>query len=815
MAYDQRKADAFNTAIANGASEDEAFAIAGISDADVYDYVIGQNGSVQEFRFGFGATPVQQQSAALSQAGLDDNVPTVLSEAQADAINQNVPGINDAQAGSVWDPNKGTVTTSWGDPAPEPVGNGLLQTDTEDNTVFTGQEPEFVSDTSDIFDATDPNNTITSEETITQTGGTEITGGEQTVRTANTYKLTPAGEELDNKIAALNEARKAKITSLRNDGVNLRDAINNPEVQELTNAREAARDTLAANPDNIYRVVDVPGSQVTLDRNGNEIDRITFDQPGAEAEAETEAASVPENVNLADQSSFAAQPLPPGAETENVDGEIIDQSVKINQDQTEVIDQQTGETTYEDDWETYGDPADDFVDSPAPVAVDDVGIEDFQAEVEYGTSAPEVAPTEAVQLKSNGTGTNNFNVDKSLPFAIDDQGRAVYGTEEQLLNAGYNTGSINLNGNPALAGTNSTSEVPVLAGGQKVETAIVSQRQDGTWQVTDQNGNLLQDGLESKDAAGAYAASVAQSGSASFAQEVQPDAVAQTATDQLKQQQSIREQLHANGKGVNFGDWRVRLSLAPESQYLYNSDNPGILQPLQPTSGVIFPYTPQISTNYAANYNKYDLTHSNFRGYFYQNSYVDEINITATFTAQDSMEAQYLLATIHFFKSVTKMFYGGGNNQPDKQIGAPPPLVYLTGLGDFQFSGHPCLVSNFQYTLPNNVDYIRAGTPNIDPQSTNTGDRKVKQSVPNGFASILGPLLNPGRNRLKNSGLGQVSAFTPGDLTSSSNNPNPTYVPTKIELNITLLPTNSRRRVSQEFSLRDYASGSLLKGGMW
>ena len=155
-------------------------------------------------------------------------------------------------------------------------------------------------------------------------------------------------------------------------------------------------------------------------------------------------------------------------------------------------------------------------------------------------------------------------------------------------------------------------------------------------------------------------------------------------------------------------DWRVTLKLAPGSDYLYNAPNAGLLAPLKITNGVIFPYTPSISTAYKANYNAYDLTHSNYRGYFYQNSYVDAINLTATFTAQSTADASYVLAVIHFFRSVTKMFYG-----QDAQRGSPPPLVFLSGLGDYQFNNHPCLVQQFNYTLPPEVDYISSGAPNI------------------------------------------------------------------------------------------------------
>jgi hypothetical protein len=43
----------------------------------------------------------------------------------------------------------------------------------------------------------------------------------------------------------------------------------------------------------------------------------------------------------------------------------------------------------------------------------------------------------------------------------------------------------------------------------------------------------------------------------------------------------------------------------------------------------------------------------------------------------------------------------------------------------------------------------------------------------------------------------------------------PTYVPTKMEISLTLLPIQSRSDISKIFNLQQYASGSLLKGGFW
>ena len=125
----------------------------------------------------------------------------------------------------------------------------------------------------------------------------------------------------------------------------------------------------------------------------------------------------------------------------------------------------------------------------------------------------------------------------------------------------------------------------------------------------------------------------------------------QAKLQQAQNQSTIAQRYNATTKG----DWRVRLRIAPGAPILYNDTSNTLLKPLSNSDGVVFPYTPTIQTNYTANYDKYDLVHSNYRGYFYKNSAVGDINITGTFTAQDSTEAKYMLAVIHFFRSVTKI----------------------------------------------------------------------------------------------------------------------------------------------------------------
>lgn len=257
-------------------------------------------------------------------------------------------------------------------------------------------------------------------------------------------------------------------------------------------------------------------------------------------------------------------------------------------------------------------------------------------------------------------------------------------------------------------------------------------------------------------------------------------------------------------------DWRVRLRLAPNADYLYKVKDPGILAPLAATDGVIFPYTPAIETSYQAKYDSYDLTHSNYRGYFYKNSSIENISIKGTFTAQDTREAAYLLAVIHFFKSVTKMFYG-----QDAQAGTPPPLVYLSGFGKYQFNESPCVVTNFGYSLPTDVDYIRAnGFNNIGLNMENRRDQSSGPALGGSLGTVVAII-----DRLTNAGLKDGSLSnrpSPGQVNQNVTNQtsiNSTYVPTKMEISITLLPMQTRNQVSKQFSLKSFANGSLLAGG--
>lgn len=204
-------------------------------------------------------------------------------------------------------------------------------------------------------------------------------------------------------------------------------------------------------------------------------------------------------------------------------------------------------------------------------------------------------------------------------------------------------------------------------------------------------------------------------------------------------------------------DTRVRIT-DPTGTFVKGS----ITQPLQTLRGVLFPYTPSITFNHKANYDMQSLTHSNYEQPFYINSAVDSIQIQGVFTASTTDEAKYVLAVMHFFRSVTKMFYG-----QDSLAGTPPPILFLDGYGKIILNHIPVVVLDFNMQLPENVDYI---STTAGP-ATSTGGRDSNNTVSKGSDS---------------------------------------RVPTELRISVNCKPIYSRNRISNNFGLEKFVGGQLL-----
>lgn len=220
-------------------------------------------------------------------------------------------------------------------------------------------------------------------------------------------------------------------------------------------------------------------------------------------------------------------------------------------------------------------------------------------------------------------------------------------------------------------------------------------------------------------------------------------------------------------------DWRVRVSCAPYQGILYNDTvNNIIMQPLQVTSGAVFPYTPQITVQHSARYGAVPLTHSNYSSFFYEGSEVQAINISGDFTVQNIAEGQYLLAVIYFFRAASKMYFGqdGASNVGVVPAGNPPPMLFLNGYGTHYFPRVPCVLTSFQHVMPPDCDYV---------------------DVP------YSPRLMKPQNAVS---MSSASTMT-------------TRLPTQSTITITLQPVYSRKAVHDRFTLANFARGNLLGGG--
>jgi hypothetical protein len=239
-------------------------------------------------------------------------------------------------------------------------------------------------------------------------------------------------------------------------------------------------------------------------------------------------------------------------------------------------------------------------------------------------------------------------------------------------------------------------------------------------------------------------------------------------------------------------DWRVKISINPNSKVLYwdpsvTGNLPGLLAPLKHTDGFIFPYVPQISVTHNANYTSMPLTHSNYTQYFYESSSVASISVSGEFTVQNVEEAKYFLAGIYYFRALTKMFYGLGQNYQ----GSPPPIVYLDGYGQHYLPHVPCVITGFSHTMPSDVDYLEVNTP----QSVTTTSQS--RTTTGSLGTITLPSVR---------GTNAGSEIITQTINTAFNR-----VPTSSTFSVTLQPIISRTQAI-DFDYNEFARGELIAG---
>ena len=230
--------------------------------------------------------------------------------------------------------------------------------------------------------------------------------------------------------------------------------------------------------------------------------------------------------------------------------------------------------------------------------------------------------------------------------------------------------------------------------------------------------------------------------------------------------QDFRARLQPKGYGASPSNGNT----AQSNDVLGPRDPSNLLFPLYSTNGVIFPYTPSVTTGSVAEYDPTGFIHSNYGYNAYIRSYPKPISIAAEFTAQSDDEALYLLAVLHFFRSVTKSYFG---INPYNKAGTPPPVLVFNYLGDYQFNNVPVIVKDFSYTYDATLDYVPVNT----------------------------------------SGIGASIAENKRVILPSGSNGGYTWVPTHISVTVELDTQYTPIQLRNEFDLDKFRSGKLVNKG--
>jgi len=189
-------------------------------------------------------------------------------------------------------------------------------------------------------------------------------------------------------------------------------------------------------------------------------------------------------------------------------------------------------------------------------------------------------------------------------------------------------------------------------------------------------------------------------------------------------------------------DWRVKLS----HDMIYTTP---ILSPLKASGGMIWPYLPSITMSGTANYDSFAPAHTNYPILTYKNSQVDDISIAGQFTVQNQEEGRNWLASMHFLRTVTKMYFGQGPN-----LGNPPPICTLNGYGDFVYKDVSVVVKTFNIVLEKDVDYIAIQLQTGKSQGANVSYVPTNSNITVTVAPVYS------RGKMKNFDLTKFAAGT-------------------------------------------------------
>lgn len=165
----------------------------------------------------------------------------------------------------------------------------------------------------------------------------------------------------------------------------------------------------------------------------------------------------------------------------------------------------------------------------------------------------------------------------------------------------------------------------------------------------------------------------------------------------------------AGSSGESY-DWRARLRPKRGGQDRFyaasgNFNSDYLMRPIKESNGLVWQHTPMIYMSGSANYGVQSGQGMQYPVRSYEDSSPPDITVTGDFSANDIYEARYMLAVLTFFKISTKGEFGD-QAVAKESAGAPPPVLLFEYLGDHGYNKVPVVVANYNFTYPNDVDYV-------------------------------------------------------------------------------------------------------------
>lgn len=128
---------------------------------------------------------------------------------------------------------------------------------------------------------------------------------------------------------------------------------------------------------------------------------------------------------------------------------------------------------------------------------------------------------------------------------------------------------------------------------------------------------------------------------------------------------------------------------------------------------VILEVMPTIDESQSINYDSFSPIQHPGEIQKYRGTGARTWSISTRLISRTMAEAEANLYTINIIRSWAMPFYGQGTAKDptvSSYLGAPPPVLNISGYGDYAIGGSKCVLTHYSWTWPNDVDYIPTST---------------------------------------------------------------------------------------------------------